>query len=98
MQGDQNVNSETGLLSSLKGASVWIITGIANWLANISANQVAVWLSIAYTTLLIVSWFKREFRTPARQHRVTDEAETIKATKVIVELPEPPEILIQKKE
>lgn len=92
MQGDQPVNSETGLISTLKGASVWIATALANWLSNLSANQVAVWLSIAYTTLLIVSWFRREFRTPARQVRVTDSAETIVAKKVLVVTEDPIEL------
>lgn len=98
MQGEQPMNGETGFLTAMKGISVWIIAGIAHFIENINAQQVAVWLSIAYTTLLIVSWFRREFRTPARQVRMTDTVETIKAKKVIVELdgeeelPHPPHI------
>lgn len=84
MQGDQTVNGETGLVTTLKGASVWILTGIANFFSTLTANQVAVWLSIAYTTLLIVSWFRKEFRPLPRQVRVTDTVETIHAKSILV--------------
>ena len=89
MQGDQTVNGESSFTTALKGISVWILTGLAHFVESIDAQKVAVWLSIAYTTLLIVSWFRREFRTPARQVRVTDTVDTIKATKVLVVTEDP---------
>lgn len=94
MQGDQTVNGETGFWSLVKGASVWALTWMADRLSSISANQVATYLAIIYSTMLIISWFRREFKTPPRHVRVTDTAETIHAKKVVVvtEDEAPPEL------
>jgi len=96
MQGDQSMTDESGLWTTLKGLSSWIATAIATFVSNINAQSIAVWLSIAYTTLLIYSWFRKEFKAPPRHVRATDVAETMHAKKVVVvidsELPEVPHV------
>ena len=95
MQGEQPMSGESGFITTMKGVSSWLVTVIATSIEKIDMNKIAVGLSIIYTTLLIVSWFKREFRSAPRQIRVTDAAETIHAKKAVVlvdelEVPEVP--------
>lgn len=56
MRSEDQMNSDPTGIAVLKGATVWILT----WLGA-HASDIATWLAIVYSTMLIISWLRREF-------------------------------------